>query len=199
MSSETDKTNPKDLLGVLKVPLGLVPAAGKIYAAVAMADGAKKYGPYNWRDKKVKLSVYLDAMERHLIAYRDGEDCASDSKLPHLSHIIACGCILADAIEGGFLIDDRPTKGPAAATLDRFKKEDPRHSVPAKDPIANFEPPKSVSETDIPNGYRRLERGEIIQKDDFFWSNYFGEWSQTGSPDQHVGLGSTKYTYIRRV
>jgi hypothetical protein len=68
------------------------------------------------------MTVYLDAMERHLLALRDGEDVAEDSKVPHLGHIIACGAILADALEGGFLIDDRPLKGPAAKVLDKFKK-----------------------------------------------------------------------------
>lgn len=147
MSSETDKTNPKDLLGISKVPLGLVPAAGKIYAAMAMADGAKKYGPYNWRDKKVRLTIYLDAIERHLIAYRDGEDCALDSKLPHLAHIIACGCILADAIEGGFLVDDRPLPGPATKTLDKFNK--------------------GARVFNIPNEYKQLPVGATIEDGDF--------------------------------
>lgn len=181
MQPEVDKTNPKDLLGILKVPLGLVPAAGKIYAAMAMADGAKKYGPYNWRDKKVLLTVYLDAIERHLLAYRDGEDVASDSKLPHLAHIIACGCILADAIEGGFLIDDRPLAGPGSKTLDKFKKENPRQ--PAKSP----EP--------IPPGYFQLRPGEFTHTEDLYWDD--GSWrqvTQDGPPTV-----SAKKPFIRRV
>src|SRR5207245_2175812 len=59
-----DTTNPKDLLGVKKVQLGLLPAAGKIYGALAMEYGAAKYKPYNWRDKKIRITVYLDAIER---------------------------------------------------------------------------------------------------------------------------------------
>lgn len=112
--------NPKDLVGAKKVPLGLLPAAGIIYGAVAMADGAAKYGPYNWRDKKVRMTIYLDAIERHLLAMRDGEDNASDSHHPHLGHIIACASILADAVEGDFLLDDRPLPGPAARVLAKF-------------------------------------------------------------------------------
>lgn len=118
-----DTTNPKDLIGVKKVPLGLLPAAGKIYGALAMKDGAKKYSAYNWRDKKIRMTIYLDAMERHLLALRDGEDVASDSGVPHLGHIIACCSILADADEGGFLIDDRPAKGPAAKMLEKYKED----------------------------------------------------------------------------
>lgn len=117
-----DTTNPKDKLGVKKVCLGLLPAAAKIYGALAMENGAAKYGPYNWRDKKVKMTVYLDALERHLLALRDGENDAEDSGLPHLGHIIACAGILADAVEGGFLIDDRPLPGPAAVTLKKYDR-----------------------------------------------------------------------------
>jgi hypothetical protein len=44
-----DMTNPKDLMGLTKVQVGLFPAAGVILGALAMEDGAAKYGPYNWR------------------------------------------------------------------------------------------------------------------------------------------------------
>jgi hypothetical protein len=117
-----DGVNPKDLLGITKVPLGLLPAAGKIYGAMAMKHGADKYGPYNWREKKITMSIYLDALERHLLAYRDGEDEAKDSGLSHLAHIIAGASIIADALETGNILDDRPTKGQAAAILEGFVK-----------------------------------------------------------------------------
>ena len=117
-----DSPNPKDLVGIKKVQLGLLPAAGKIYGALAMEDGSIKYGPYNWRSNKVLMTVYLDAIERHLLALRDGENDAADSGKPHLGHIIACASILADAIEGGHLIDDRPAPGPATAVLDKYRK-----------------------------------------------------------------------------
>jgi len=112
-----DITNPKDLLGSKKVPLGLLPAAGKIYGAMAMKNGADKYGPYNWREKKVRITIYLDAIERHLLALRDGEDKDRESGLPHLAHIIASASIIADAVEGGFAMDDRPKPGPAADVM----------------------------------------------------------------------------------
>lgn len=120
---DKDNTNPKDLLGIKKPQVGLLPGAGKIYGALAMQNGAQKYGPYNWRDKKVKMTIYLDAMERHILALRDGEDLAPDSKVPHLGHIIACAAILADAETGGFLIDDRPLAGPSGALIERYTKK----------------------------------------------------------------------------
>lgn len=117
-------SNPKDLIGIKKPQLGLLPGAGKIYGALAMADGAVKYGPYNWRDKKVRYTIYLDAIERHLLALRDREDVAADSGIPHLGHIIACAGILADAVEGGFILDDRPLSGPSAVLIAKFTKGD---------------------------------------------------------------------------
>lgn len=135
--------NPKDLIGVRKVQLGLLPAAGKIYGALAMEDGAIKYQAYNWRTKKVLMSIYLDAMERHLLSLRDGEDLSADSKVPHLGNIIACASILADAIEGGFIVDDRPVSGPAARTLLKFEKDPigrPNSTLETEEPVAGKAP-----------------------------------------------------------
>jgi hypothetical protein len=112
-----DTTNPKDLLGVKKAPLRFVPPALMIEVAPAMANGAAKYGPYNWRDKHVKASIYGEAIERHLFAWMDGEDLAPDSGVKHLAHIGACIAIILDAEAHGALIDDRAHGGPAAALL----------------------------------------------------------------------------------
>ncbi len=127
-----DPTNPKDLLGVNKVPsLSVIPSASIIYEGLAMRygayeaprkDGVKGYGPYNWRDKEVKASIYVDAAIRHIMAWVDGETNAPDSKAPHLGHAKACLGILADAIETGNLKDDRPKPGNAAELLERWKR-----------------------------------------------------------------------------
>ena len=45
----TKPTNPKDAIGAAKLPLHLVPDTLRIYAAMAFAEGASKYGAYNWR------------------------------------------------------------------------------------------------------------------------------------------------------
>lgn len=116
-----DDTNPKDLIGAKKVRLDLVPPASIIYQALAMEDGLK-YGPYNWREKKVRTSVYLAAAFRHYLRYLDGEDIDPDSKKPHLGHILACFGIIADATETGNLVDDRPKPGAASALIEKWKK-----------------------------------------------------------------------------
>jgi hypothetical protein len=116
-------TNPKDLLGMKKVRLSLVPPSSIIYQALAMEDGAKKYGPYNWRENKVIASIYVDAAMRHLQSWFDGEENASDSKKPHLAHALACLGIIVDAKETGNLVDDRPLPGAAAGLIAKLEAE----------------------------------------------------------------------------
>lgn len=130
-------TNPKDLLGMKKPQMWLNPRAALVWMAKAFEFGGYGlnalgervreigYGPYNWRTKPVKATVYIAAMERHLAEYLDGDDLASDSKVPHLGHIMACAAILIDATELGNLVDDRPTKGPVARLLTALTLKDP--------------------------------------------------------------------------
>lgn len=113
--------NPKDAAALKRVPMHLLPAVGCVYGAMACRDGAEKYGPYNWRERKISLVWYLGAIDRHLKAVLDGEDDASDSKLPHLAHILATCAILLDAKEAGALIEDRPQRsGGAGALIERM-------------------------------------------------------------------------------
>lgn len=112
-------TNPKDRVGIKKPPVHLVPAAGIIEMAMAMKNGALKYGPYNWRSHPVNLTVYIGAAQRHLLQLLDGEDKANDSGCHHAAHVAACMAIILDAIATGNLIDDRPVKGAASKLIDQ--------------------------------------------------------------------------------
>ena len=114
--------NPKDITGLTKVPLHLVPPSSKIYQALGMADGDKKYGAYNWRKNAVVASIYVSAAHRHLDAWWDGEPLAKDSDVPHLGHSLSCLGIIVDALETGNLLDDRPEPGPCAVLLKRYTK-----------------------------------------------------------------------------
>jgi len=107
--SKANTTNPKDLLGVKKVSITKFPMAGLIHGAHAMMNGADKYGPYNWREKDVVASIYIDAILRHIAAWFEREENAEDSGVHHLGHVEACAAILLDAQENGNLIDDRPS------------------------------------------------------------------------------------------
>ncbi len=119
--AESTPVNPKDALGIKKVPMHLIPTGGLVHEARAMANGAAKYGPFNWRDKKIIGSVYIAAALRHIYAYLDGEDNAPDSGVHHLGHARACLGILLDAMETDSLEDDRVI-GAMAAMLERFNQ-----------------------------------------------------------------------------
>lgn len=108
--SKATTSNPKDRFGLVKVSLSKFPAVALVHAATAMMDGARKYGAYNWRDKDVVASIYMDAAGRHLLDWFEGQETASDSGVHHLGHAIACCAILLDAQQNGNLIDDRPIR-----------------------------------------------------------------------------------------
>ena len=99
--------NLKDIAARHKVSMSLVPEIANIELAQAFRDGAKKYTPFNWRDTPVNLSVYTDAIYRHLALFNAGQDRASDSGLHHLTHIMSGCAIVLDAILNDTLIDDR--------------------------------------------------------------------------------------------
>lgn len=123
--------NPKTRVGALKVPLHLVPPSAKHFLALALANGAAKYGAYNWRDEKISVSVYKGACERHLDAFWDGEELAPDSGVHHLAHAMACLALMLDAMTIGKLNDDRPAKGMASALQTNYalsKQPKPSHA-----------------------------------------------------------------------
>lgn len=105
--------NPKTAIGATKAPLHLVPPSSIHYLSLAFKDGAKKYGPYNWRDQKVSSSVYVGAAMRHIGAWWDGQNLSQDASVEHLAHVMACCAIILDAASVGMLNDDRPTAGAA--------------------------------------------------------------------------------------
>lgn len=111
--------NPKTTQGLAKAPLHLVPPSVLANLSDAFAEGARKYGPYNWREKSISSSVYYAAVLRHLTAWWDGEDIDPDSQngSHHLSNAQACLAMLQDAEGLGILNDDRPPPGPMPAEL----------------------------------------------------------------------------------
>lgn len=110
--------DPKRVAGSRKPGTWNVPDVATFHMAQAMDDGARKYGRFNWRrGSGVNLSVYINAMQRHLSAFKEGEDFARDSGVHHLAHLMASAAILLDAGAHGKLIDDR---GPPSRALTDF-------------------------------------------------------------------------------
>lgn len=132
--------NPKTMLGVQKAPLHLVPPSAKFHLAAAFADGAKKYGPYNWREKTVSSSIYIAAAQRHMDAWWDGEGVSKDAGVHHLGHALACLAILLDAESIGMLNDDRPSAGASPELHEEFaenKKKESDANTPTTEPSPN--------------------------------------------------------------
>lgn len=115
--------NPKDLIGATKIDLSVVPPSAELHLATAMMDGAKKYGPFNWRENAVLARVYISAARRHLLQFLDGEDYDPISNVHHLGHAMACCAIILDAMETGNLDDDRPVPGAAGEMIRRFQPD----------------------------------------------------------------------------
>jgi hypothetical protein len=118
---ELPDDNPKTASAMKKAPIHLVPPIGVVHAAWAFMYGAIKYGPFNWRKKKITSSVYYDAMQRHLAAWWDGEDVDPDSGAHPLGHLIACATMILDAKGVKMLNDDRPPPGSTRQLLDEFE------------------------------------------------------------------------------
>lgn len=102
--------NPKDAVGISKVPFTVIPFSVLAELAVAMYEGARKYGRHNYRKSPVRGSIYIDATFRHLGAWWEGEDEDAGSGLSHVTKAIASLTVLRDAMMQGKFVDDRPPK-----------------------------------------------------------------------------------------
>ena len=89
-----------------KPDMSLIPRAAKVGIALAMMDGEKKYGRYNYLEG-MDWSRLIGAADRHLSAFNDGENDASDSNLNHLYHAAANLCMLIEYYEKGIGNDNR--------------------------------------------------------------------------------------------
>lgn len=102
--------NPKTVFGIKKPPTWYISPYAMYQWGLAALHGALKYGHFNWRHDPVSVSTYLNAAQRHLDLYKEGEQCAKDSRVHHLAHVMACCAIVIDAEKFGTLIDDRNLK-----------------------------------------------------------------------------------------
>lgn len=108
--SEKKDTNPKDAVGISKVPFSTLPAEVLAEVGLAMLEGALKYGRHNYRVAGVRASVYYDAAMRHLTDWWEGTDLDPDSELSHVTKAIAGLVVLRDAMINEMLTDDRPPR-----------------------------------------------------------------------------------------
>lgn len=106
--SSAKDTNPKDAVGVKKVSFSCLPLPPLYGVALAMQEGARKYGRHNYRDAGVRASVYFDASLRHKFSWWEGQNFDPDSGAHHLDKEIAGLLVLRDSMIRGNWVDDRP-------------------------------------------------------------------------------------------
>lgn len=113
--SEEDRTivNPKEKAAkgdFNKCPMEYLVTTVLKGDALVHKHGADKYGKMNWRQSRIKASVYVGAMMRHLTAWIEGNDIDDEeggSGLDHLYHLRACCAVVLDAQMHGTFVDDR--------------------------------------------------------------------------------------------
>jgi hypothetical protein len=104
------ESNPKDSVGIRKVPYSTIPSEVIAEVGLGMLEGALKYGRHNYRVVGVRASVYYDAIQRHLNAWWEGEDIDPESNLNHIVKLLTSGVVLRDSMINGNWVDDRPPK-----------------------------------------------------------------------------------------
>lgn len=106
----TKPSNPKDSVGVRKVPFSVIPSEVVGELGLALFEGARKYGRHNYRSIGVRGSVYYDATLRHLTDWWEGVDIDPDSGLSHITKAIASLVVLRDSMVRENWEDDRPPR-----------------------------------------------------------------------------------------
>lgn len=104
----TDNVNPKQALGLSSVPMNKLSPIACAYGSIGKLNGALKYGTSNYLGTDVIMSIYMDAIRRHLDAIMAGEEYDPADGVPHFGAILANVDIILCARAAGTLIDDRP-------------------------------------------------------------------------------------------
>jgi Domain of unknown function (DUF5664) len=89
-----------------KPRMELVPGGAVLAIADVFTFGAKKYAAHNWR-AGFNWSRLIGALERHVTAFKEGEDLDPESGLPHLAHAGCCVMMLLEHQRLNYGVDDR--------------------------------------------------------------------------------------------
>jgi hypothetical protein len=172
--SDTKPTNPKDMIGSGKIPLGLVPDTIDVDVSMAFLEGALKYGRYNWRIAGVRASIYREAMHRHMMKWWNGQNKDPKTQVKHLASVIACAGILLDAELCGKLEDDRPPAAPIDRLIDGLEK-----------PVAHL---KEVFKDHNPKQY-------TIKDGDTYFKSEKIVWCQESTPHNDSPRAKEQFDY----
>lgn len=122
-AEEVKISNPKDALGIKKAPTFVIPTGPQYEIGLAMMEGGRKYGAFNYRAVGVRASVYYDACRRHLDAWKEGEDIDPTSGIHHLMKAAACLIVARDSMMMGNFEDDRPIRYPKGMDMEELNKQ----------------------------------------------------------------------------
>ena len=73
-----------------KLRYGLLPPLALKATVEILTFGAEKYEPDNWKHVPDSKRRYFDAMQRHIWAWKEGEQDDPESGKNHLAHALCC-------------------------------------------------------------------------------------------------------------
>lgn len=73
-----------------KLQWGLLPPNALEATVEILTFGAEKYEPDNWKWVPDSKRRYFDALQRHLWAWKKGEQCDQETGKNHLAHAMCC-------------------------------------------------------------------------------------------------------------
>jgi hypothetical protein len=92
MKIDTDKPSPEEgrKFDGGKLEYGLLPPKALEVVVEVLTFGAKKYARDNWKHVDDAKRRYFDALQRHLWAWKQGEQIDPESGIHHLGHAMCC-------------------------------------------------------------------------------------------------------------
>ena len=88
-SQDVDSTAGRKFDGG-KLEYGLVPPLALKEMVKVLTFGAQKYERDNWQRVPDSKRRYFDALQRHLWAWKEGEELDPESGIHHLAHAMCC-------------------------------------------------------------------------------------------------------------
>lgn len=73
-----------------KLEYGLIPPLALKEMVKVLTFGAQKYERDNWKKVPDSKRRYFDALQRHVWAYKEGEQLDPESGIHHLAHAACC-------------------------------------------------------------------------------------------------------------
>jgi len=104
-----------------KLQYGLLPPLALEENVKVLTFGAQKYEPDNWKRVPDGIRRYFDAAQRHLWAWKRGEEKDPETGLHHMAHAICCLQFICDIELAAIAARDseKVLAKPATGNLDR--------------------------------------------------------------------------------